>query len=70
MSWIVHFCFLLLLEHSCFTMLCYFLLYSKVNHLYVYIYSLFFGLPSHLGHHKALSRVPSAIQLVLIHMNT
>ena len=26
--------------HNCFTMLCYFLLYSEVNQLYIYIYSL------------------------------
>ena len=39
-----------------------FLLYSKVNQLYIYIYPLFFGFPSHLGHHRALSRVPCAIQ--------
>ena len=36
-------------------MLCQFLLYSKVNQLYVYIYSLFFRFPSHLSHHRALS---------------
>ena len=35
-----------------------FLTYSKVNQLYVYIHSLFFGFASHLGHHRALSRVP------------
>ena len=34
--------------------------------LYVYIYPLLFGFPSHLGHHRALSRVPCAIQYVLI----
>ena len=56
----------LLLEYSCFTMLCQFLLYSKVNQLYVYIYPPFFGFPSHLGHHRALSRVPCATQQVLI----
>ena len=39
-----------------------FLLYSKVNQSYVYIYPLFFRFPSHLGHHRALSRVPCAIQ--------
>ena len=55
-----------LLEYSCFTMLCQFLLNSKVNQLYVYIYPLFFGFLSHLGHHRALSRVPCAIQQVLI----
>ena len=47
-------------------MLCQFLLYSEVNQLYVYIYPLFFGFPSHLGHHRALSRVPRALQQVLI----
>ena len=55
-----------LLEYSCFSLLCHFLLYSKVNQLYVYIYPLFFGFPSHLDHHRALSRVPCAIQYVLI----
>ena len=34
-------------------MLCEFLLYSKVNQLYIYMYPLFFGFPSHLGHHRA-----------------
>ena len=47
-------------------MLCQFLLCSKVNQSYVYIYPLFFRFPSHLGHHRALSRVPGAIHLVLI----
>ena len=47
-------------------MMCQFLLYSKVNQLYIYIHPLFFGFPSHLGHHRALSRVPCAIQQVLI----
>ena len=55
-----------LLEYSCFTTLCQYLLYSKVNQLYVYIHPLFFGFPSHLGHHRALSRVPCATQQVLI----
>ena len=36
-----------------FTMLCQFLLYSKVNQLYVYIYPLFYAFPSHSGHHRA-----------------
>ena len=26
--------------------------------LYIYIYPLFFGIPSHLGHHQILNRVP------------
>ena len=47
-------------------MLCQFLLYSRVNQLYVYLYPLFFGFPSHLGHHRSLSRVPCAIQQALI----
>ena len=47
-------------------MLCQFLLYSKVSQLYIYLYSLFCGFPSHLGSHRALSRVPCAIQQVLI----
>ena len=50
-----------LLEYGCFTMLCKFLLYSKMNQLYIYIYPLFFGFPSHLSHHSALSRVLCAI---------
>ena len=32
----------------------------------VYISPLFFGFPSLLGHHRVLSRVPCAIQKVLI----
>ena len=34
--------------------------------LYVYIYPVFFGFPSHLSYHRALSRVPCAIQQVII----
>ena len=34
------------------------LLYSKMNQLYVSVYALCFGFPSHLGHHRGLSRVP------------
>ena len=34
--------------------------------LFFFLISLFFGLPSHLGHHRALSRGPCAIQWVLI----
>ena len=36
-------------------MLCWFLPYSKVNQLNVYIYPLFFGFPSHAGHDRTLS---------------
>ena len=64
--WCHLFIYLFLLEYSCFTMLCQFLLYSKVSQLYVYIFPLFFRFPSHLGHHRSLSRVPCAIQQVLI----
>ena len=55
-----------LVKYSCLTMSCQLLLYSKVNQLHIYIYPFFFGFPSHLGHHRALSRVPCAIQQVLI----
>ena len=40
------FFFFNLLEYSCFSMLCYFLLYNKVNHPHVYIYPLPRGLPT------------------------
>ena len=43
-----------------------FLLYGRTNQVFVYIYSLFFGFPSHLGHHGALSRIPCTIQQGLI----
>ena len=50
------------------------LLYWQANSLpawaieeaHIYIYLLFFGFPYHLHHHRALSRVPWAIQYVLI----
>ena len=51
-----------LLEFSWVTVLCWFLLYSKVNQQYMYICPLFLGFPSHLGHHGALRRLPCAIQ--------
>ena len=47
-------------------MLCQFQVYSKVNQLYIYIYPLFFRLFSHTHHYRVLSRVPCAIQQVLI----
>jgi len=49
------------MEYSCFTALGYYLLYSKVNQLYIYIYSFLFGLPSHVGHHRALSFLHYAV---------
>ena len=36
--------------------------------MYTCIYVPFFGFPSHLGHHRALSRVPCAVQSVLINL--
>ena len=46
-------------------MLCQLLLYSRVNQLYICIDSFFFGYLSHLCLHRALSRVPCAMQQVL-----
>ena len=46
-------------EHCC-------TMYSKVNQLSIYIHAPFFGFPSRVGHHKALSRVACALSLVLI----
>ena len=34
---------------------------AKVNQQYVHIHPLFFGFPSHLGHHRAASGVPWAV---------
>ena len=59
-------------------MLCQFLSYSKENQIYIYIYMylyihthtplypLFFEFLSHLGHCRALSRVPCAHQLSVL----
>ena len=54
------------MEYDWFTMLCYFLLYSKMNPFYICIYPFFFRFPSHLGHHRALSKVPWVTQQLLI----
>ena len=59
--WLIAFYYFLKLEYSCFSLLCQFLLYNKVNQPYIYVYPLFFGFPSHLGHHKAPSRHPCAL---------
>ena len=45
-------------RYSWFSMLCWFL-------LYVHMHPLFSGLPSHLGHHRALSGVPCAAHQAL-----
>ena len=57
-----------LLEYSCFTTLCQFLLYSKVNQLSEYIYTLFFGFPSNFSHHRALNRVRAIQQVVISYL--
>ena len=46
-------------------MLCQFLLYNKVNQLYVYIYLLFFQILFPYRSSQVLNRVPCALQLVL-----
>ena len=45
---------------------CCILLCRKVNQPHLHMQPLFLGFPSHLGHHRALSRVPCALQYVLI----
>ena len=39
-------------------MFCYFLLYNKINKLYVYIYPFLLGHLAPLGHHRVPSRAP------------
>ena len=53
------------MEYSCPSLLCYPPLYSKVNQPYAHTYPLISRFPSHLGHHRALSRAPCATQWVL-----
>ena len=63
-----------LLEYDCFTMVCYFLLYNKVNQLYIYICSHISSLfhlppsrppyPTPLGGHKAQSSVNYSYHVV------
>ena len=65
------FFFLILLKYSWFTMLCYFLLYSKVTQLYVYIfvcvcvymYISFFVFFSITVCHRILNLVPCAVHI-------
>ena len=47
-------------------MLCQFQVYSKLIQLYVYIYPFFFRFFSHVGYYRLLSRVPCAVQQVLV----
>ena len=60
------FFFLTLLEYICFRVSCQFLMYSKVNQLYIYIYPLFHGFPSPLRSPRSPDWVPCAAQQVLI----
>jgi len=48
---------LIWLEYSLFNMLCYSMVYSNVNQLYMYIYPLLFRLFSHIDHYRVLRRV-------------
>ena len=57
----------LFLEYSWLIMLCYFLLYSKVNQLHIFMYPFFFRFFSHMGHYGSieytvLSTVPCTVQ--------
>ena len=73
-EWIFFFFLTSLLEYNCFTMVCQFLLYNKVNQLYIHICphisSLLHLPPSHppyptpLGGHKARSWSPCAMRLL------
>ena len=61
------YCFLnilILLEYSQSLYNIVFLMYSKVIQLYVYMYSFFFRLFSHIGFHRILSRVPCVVQKI------
>ena len=64
----LYYFFKILLEQSWFIILCHFLLYNKVNQLYIYIYPLFqiFFFFLHIGHYRVLKRVPNAVQQVFI----
>ena len=46
--------------------MCSFQVYSKVIQLYINIYLFFFSFFSHIGYYSIESRVPCAIQLVLV----
>ena len=56
---------LFLLAYNCFTVLCWFLLDNKVNHLCLYIYPLLpIPHPTHIYHHSTPSWAPCAIKQV------
>ena len=46
----------------------YFLLYSTVNQLYIYIHPLFFRFYSHIDNCRVLNRVPCALDDIDIHV--
>ena len=52
---------LIVSQYSCFTMLCQFLMYRKMNQPKVNIYFLCFGFASQSGHHSASSRVSCVV---------
>ena len=54
-------------EYSQLTMLWQFQVHSKVTQGYIYMYPFSPKLPSHLGCHRALSRVACAVQQMVIH---
>ena len=56
------FLFFFFLEYSCCALLCQFLLYGKVNQPLVHMYPFFLWISLPFGHHRALRRVPCAIQ--------
>ena len=47
-------------------MLCQFQAYNKVIQSYIHIYPFFFRFFSHIGYYRILSRVPCALQQVLV----
>ena len=47
-------------------MLCSLLLYSRVSKPHIYLYPLFLGFTSRLGHHRLLSRVRCDLQQILV----
>ena len=49
-------------------MMCQFLLHSKVNQLYKYMYLLFFRFFSHIGHYRVLNSVPCPYQLSILYI--
>ena len=58
-------CFMFLLEYTCATMSCYFLLHSNAHQLCVHVHPLPLDLLSHPsppGHHRAMSGAPCAMQ--------